>query len=707
MNKKLIMALVAGVFSANSNAEGINLSPVVVTATKNAVNSFDIPVSIDVVDKSSIQDGQAQMVLSESLIRVPGITAQNRTQFSQDPQISTRGFGSRSSFGVRGLRIYVDGIPFSMPDGIGQPGNIDLNAVKSIEVMRGPFSSLYGSSSGGVIQLLTEDSPKTPLELSGGYMFGSYGTQKETLRASGSEGNFEYLVNYSKFETDGYRANSAANKEQLTAKLKFNITDTTKVTVMANWMDMDAQDPLGLKRVGTTAEPSAFATPKAVPTSAILANTRVSRTNTQAGINLEQVVNENNTINLIAYAGKRDNLQYLSLASNSTSGRASSISRDFWGTELRWSNKGELLSRPYSITSGLTYGRMEDNRKDIAATAGVMLDESSLTNVNRRENNIAFNFDQYLQGQLGLLDNLDIHAGVRHTKVNLKVEDNLVDLSQNLSLSANYKYKDGSGSVSYDKTTPVIGATWKVNPQFNLYANYGKGFETPTLIEVAYADANGSGPNLGLKPSTSDNYEIGAKAFLGDIARVNAAVFRTDTEGELVTSQSGTYAVYSNAGKTKRQGLELSADANLPNNFGLYGAYTYLDAKFTSDYLSSSNTVKTGNKIPGTYRTQIYGELSWKAPTVGFSTALEARYNSKVFVDDINTDSAPSYTVFNLRAVLQQEVQKWRFSEYVRVENLFDKDYIGSVRVNDSNSRFFEAAPGRNYLMGVNATYRF
>ena len=707
MNKKIISTLVVATLSTSAFADGINLSPVVVTATKNAINSFDVPVSIDVVDKSSIQDGQAQMVLSESLIRVPGITAQNRTQFSQDPQISTRGFGSRSAFGVRGLRIYVDGIPFSMPDGIGQPGNIDLNAVKSIEVMRGPFSSLYGSSSGGVIQLLTQDSPKSPLEVSAGLMFGNYGTQKETLRAAGSEGNFEYLVNYSKFETDGYRTNSAANKDQLTAKLKFNLSDTTKVTVMANWMDMDAQDPLGLKRVGTATEPSAFANPKAVPSSAILANTRVSRTNTQAGVNLEQVINENNTINLIAYGGQRDNLQYLSLASNSTSGRASSISRDFWGTELRWSNKGEFLSRPYSITSGLTYGSMEDARKDIAATAGVMLDESSLANVNRRENNIAYNFDQYVQGQLSLLDNLDIHAGVRHTKVNLKVEDNLVDAAKAPYSGFNAKYRDSSGKVSYDKTTPVIGTVWKVNPQFNLYANYGKGFETPTLIEVAYATDTGSGPNLGLKPSTSDNYELGAKAIVGDIARVNAAVFRTDTENEIVTSQSGTYAVYSNAGKTKRQGLELSADVNLPHNFGLYGAYTYLDAKFTSDYLSSGNTVKTGNKIPGTYRSQVYGEVSWKAPSVGFSTALEARYNSKVFVDDLNSDSAPSYTVFNMRAVLQQELQKWRFSEYVRVENLFDENYIGSVRVNDSNSRFFETAPGRNYLMGVNATYRF
>lgn len=707
MNKKLILTMVAGIFSVNANAESINLSPLVVTATKSEINSFDVPVSIDVVDKSNIQDGQAQMTLSESLIRVPGITAQSRSQFSQDPQISTRGFGSRSSFGVRGLRIYVDGIPFSMPDGIGQPGNIDLNAVKAIEVMRGPFSSLYGSSSGGVIQLLTEDSPKSPIEANAGVMFGSYGTQKETLRAAGSEGNFEYLVNYSKFETDGYRDHSAADKEQLTAKLKFNLTESTKITVMANWMDMNAQDPLGLKRIGSTSEPSAFTSPKAVPTSAILGNTRVSRTNTQAGINLEQVINQNNTLNLIAYGGQRDNLQYLSLASNSTSGRASSINRDFWGTELRWANKGEFFSRPYSITAGLTYGRMEDARKDISATAGVMLTEASLANVNRRENNIAYNFDQYLQGQLGILDNVDIHAGVRHTRVSLKVEDNLVDATKSPYSGFNAKYRDGSGNVAFNKTTPVIGTVWKVNPQFNLYANYGKGFETPTLIEIAYADPNGSGPNLGLKPSTSDNYEVGAKAFLGDIARVNVAIFKTETENEIVTSQSGTYSVYSNAGKTKREGLELSADANLPYNFSLYGAYTYLDAKFTSEYLSTGNSVKSGNKIPGTYRSQVYGEVSWKAPSVGFSTALEARYNSKVYVDDVNSDIAPSYTIFNLRAVLQQEVNKWRFSEYVRVENLFDKDYIGSVRVNDSNQRFFEAAPGRNYLMGLNATYRF
>ena len=111
------------------------LSPVVVTGTRSEQDSFDLPMSIDKISKPDISDGQLRMTLSESLARVPGITAQSRTQMAQDPQISSRGFGARSAVGVRGIRIYVDGIPLSMPDGIGNPGSVDLDTIGSIEVM--------------------------------------------------------------------------------------------------------------------------------------------------------------------------------------------------------------------------------------------------------------------------------------------------------------------------------------------------------------------------------------------------------------------------------------------------------------------------------------------------------------------------------------------------------------------------------------------
>ena len=224
MTRKPIFALIAAMLAPQAYAadDARLTSPVVITATRVEQNSFDLPVAIDVVEKKDIQDGQLQMTLSESLIRVPGITAQNRTNQSQDPQISSRGFGSRSSFGVRGVRVYVDGIPLTMPDGQGQPGIVDLSAIKSIEVMRGPFSALYGNSSGGVIQLFSEDAPKTP-EIGSKIMFGSYDTRRQIMDAAGPVGNVEYLLNVSNFETDGYRQHSSGDKQAATAKFKIKV----------------------------------------------------------------------------------------------------------------------------------------------------------------------------------------------------------------------------------------------------------------------------------------------------------------------------------------------------------------------------------------------------------------------------------------------------------------------------------------------------
>lgn len=719
MNKKyftLLTLLNALPVIADDAASKLPTVEIVVTATKMEEKSFDLPVAINVVNKHDIQDGQLQMTLSESLIRVPGLTAQSRSQMAQDPQISTRGFGARSTFGVRGIRLYVDDIPLTMPDGIGQPGNIDLGTIKSIEVMRGPFSSLYGSSSGGVIQLLTENAPKTSLELDGGFLAGSDGTTKESTRATGTVNGIEYLLNYSNFETDGTRQHSDAHKEQGTAKFKFNLGEQTRVTILADWMDQHAQDPLGLARNfkktvsggNTYFEPSAFTSPESVPTSAIVANTRVVRSNRQAGVNLEHQFSENDTVNLISYLGHRDNLQFLSLGATSTAGRASQISRDFWGTEIRWTHKGQWLNRDYVVSTGMTYGSSDDARTDISATNGV---QNALTasSLNRNENDQASNFDQYIQGKWSALENVDIHAGVRHSRVRLEVQDHLVDLTK---VGISTKYRDGTGHVDHQKTTPVVGVVWKINPALNFYANYGKGFETPTLIEVAYGGSDGSGPNLGLKPSSSDNYEVGMKTYVTDNTRLNLAVFRSNTKQEIVLVSSGAYSVYGNAGKTSRQGLELSAESELAHHIGLYGAYTYLDAKYDAaftEYSSATTSVlvSSGKKIPGTYRSQLYGEVSWKHPGLGFSTAVEGRHNSKVYVDDLNSDAAPSYTIFNIRAGFEQRINRWKLSEYARVENIFDKDYIGAVRVNDANSRFFEPAAGRNWLVGLNAGYSF
>ena len=685
MTRKPIFALIAAMLAPQAYADDARLtSPVVITATRVEQNSFDLPVAIDVVEKKDIQDGQLQMTLSESLIRVPGITAQNRTNQSQDPQISSRGFGSRSSFGVRGIRVYVDGIPLTMPDGQGQPGIVDLSAIKSIEVMRGPFSALYGNSSGGVIQLITEDAPKTA-QIGSKIMFGSYDTTRQIMDAAGTTGNVEYLINASNFRTDGYREHSSGDKQAATAKLKIKVNEDTTLTSLINWFDQKAEDPSGLSRA------DAFTNPTTVVSAVNNANTRVTRSHKQIGFNLEHNLNQNNAITLMAFAGKRDNNQILATNDTGTNARSSVIARDFHGTDIRWDNKGTLINMPYSLSFGLNYGKSSDARTDTNI-------QGASLGPNRNEDNIVDNFDQYAQGKLSILNNLDIHAGLRHTKVKLVVKDNLTAT-----------FGDNSGSVEYEKTNPVIGAVWKVTSSLNLYANYGKGFETPTFIEAAYnSTSSGAVPNLTLKPSKSENMEIGAKAFISDNTQVNLNIFKITTKDELVVNSSlNGRSVYINANDTKRTGAELSIDSRFENNISTYVSYSLLNAKFDSTFNTSTSTISDGNKIPGTYSNQIYAEVAWKYQPLGFSTALEGRYNSKVYVNDTNTDVAPSYKIANIRAGFEQNVGGWNFTEFVRVENIFDKDYIGSVRINDGNSRFFEPAADRNYLLSVGATYKF
>ncbi len=712
-NKTTLAVMIASCFGTGltmaqeTQDAGKVLSPVVVTATRVEQDSFDLPMSIDKVEKKDIQDGQLRMTLSESLIRVPGITAQSRSQMAQDPQISSRGFGARSSFGVRGLRIFVDGIPLSMPDGIGNPGSIDLGTIGSIEVLRGPFSTMYGSSSGGVIQMFTEKASDRPTA-EADVLYGSFGTTRAGVKASGTQSNYEYSLSYSDYQSDGFREQSANSKKQATVSLKSKIDDDTRLTTLINWMNQNAQDPGGLVRVAATGDPSAFVTPTGTASNNKLINARVERSNSQVGLNFEKTINAQNSLNLIAYAGTRDNNQilYTTVPGQTYNSRASVIERVFYGTELRFTTKGEVLDKPYIVTAGVTYGQMRDKRKDINADNGVSRADVD-ANHNRNERQSATSFDQYLQGTLAANSRFDVHAGVRYTTVDLKFEDLQIDASRCGALP---RYCDTSGKVNYSKFTPALGATYKLTPAVNLYANYGRAFETPTLVETSFLDAStGSGPNLNIKPSTSDNFELGAKAFVGDNTRINGALFKIDTTNEIIvnTSQSGRTS-YQNGKTTSRTGAELSVESILSHGFSVYGAYTLLVAKFDEAFSSSGNAVAAGSYIPGTYRTQVYGEVAWKHAPTAFQTAIETRYNSRVYVNDSNSDFAPSYTIVNLRGSFQQELGRWRLTEYARVENIFDKSFIGSVRVNDyTNKRYFEPAPGRNWIVGIKANYAF
>jgi iron complex outermembrane receptor protein len=675
----------------SADSRVLDLNQVVVTGSRIAHSSFDLPVSINVLTAEQMQDGQPMVNASESLARLPGIVASNTNRLSSDQLVSSRGFGARAGFGVRGIRIYADGVPLTMPDGQGQMGSFSLSSAQRMEVLRGPFSALYGNSSGGVIQLFTRDGAGAPRATASAYA-GSFGSSRTDLLAEGKSGALGYVIDASRYETDGDREHSAARRDQLNTKLNWYPGDDTKVTAVLNSLDQPyAQDPQGLSRAQMEANPHQAAA------SSITQNTGGSKSQTQLGLNVEHRLSEQDSMQATGWSGIRSSYGVLATPFNAAavikgSGGISVIDRNFSGLDLRWSHKAESSTGPITTTLGLTYEAMKDVRTGFENNAGIQ------GVLRRDEDNVVTNAGQYVQTEWAIGERWLLSGGVRQSRVNFDNTDRYIRGSN----------PNDSGAVSYDNTSPVLGLVYHVTPSVNLYANAGKGFETPTFIELAYRPGGASGLNFALTPSTSNNFETGVKAILSGSTQVNLALFKVDTEKEIVVDSSALgRTVYANAGNTKRTGLELSVDSNLTRNLKASLAYTRLDARFTEAYRSSAGTtINSGNQLPGTPRTSAYAELAWRQPASGFSTALEARYSGQVYIDDVNSDAAPAYTVLNWRAGFEHRLGAIRLKEFLRIENLGDKAYVGGVLVNNATGAF-APAPGRNYLLGISAVVDF
>ena len=251
-----VVAILAAAFPclAAADAAPSTLDPVVVTGSRVEHSSFDLPGAVDVVDAGRIGADNARINVSEALVAVPGITVQNRQNHAQDLQISSRGFGARAAFGVRGIRLISDGIPASMPDGQGQAATFNLDRAERMEVMRGPMSAIYGNHSGGVIQLFTVDGQDPP-SVEARVAAGSYGTWKTDLAAQGGAGETGYVLDASRFATDGYREHSAAESDQSLAKLTYASDSDSRVMLIANGFAQQAQYPQGMTWKRFTTDP--------------------------------------------------------------------------------------------------------------------------------------------------------------------------------------------------------------------------------------------------------------------------------------------------------------------------------------------------------------------------------------------------------------------------------------------------------------------
>lgn len=703
-----ITGLPVSVFALEPAPSGIKdieqtLPTIVVQATKLDTSVQKTAASVYIVDSSVIQNNQPQINLSESLNRVPGIQVQNRQNYAQDLQISMRGFGARSTFGVRGIRLYVDDIPATMPDGQGQTSNIDLNSVDRIEVLNGSSSALYGNASGGVILAYSEEGSNPPT-ITTQFSAGSHDTYHYGIKAqagqSSSEKNYAapaYVVSANRFTTNGYRDHSQASKNLFNSKLSWHFADDSRLKLILNHVDIEADDPLGLTRAQWDSNA------KGVDPNAIHFNTRKTVKQTQAGMLFDQPLTDQQSIRVMSYVGQRDTTQYQSIPVfvqiskpgwQGHAGGVIDLQRTYYGGDIRWTTKDFIAGQQSTLIAGLAYDAMQEKRQGfenfMSGNTGQLLGLKG--KLRRNEDNELYNVDPYLQASWNFLPTWRLDAGLRYATVHFDSSDHYI-APQN---------PDDSGAKTFKKLLPSLSFSWSVLSHLNLYGSYAKGFETPTFNEISYRPDGKNGLNLDLQAASNDTTEIGLKSKLGQ-GLLTTALFHTNTDHEIVVANNTNgRSTYQNAGKTERQGLELAWNGQLWRDLKGTLSYTRLMAK----YRSSAGALSRGNHIPGVAKQSGYIAIDWQ-PEQGWQAGFDMRYLGKVYVNDQNSEASPDYSVSSLYTGYVWNIDQWAIKSFVRLDNVFNQRYAGSVIVNESNGRYFEPAMKRNISTGLSLSFNY
>ena len=697
-----MLCLVAGLWAVRARAaETPPLADIVVTATRVAAPAFNLPAAISDIPATELREDALGVNLADDVGFVPGLLARNRDNYAQDQQISIRGIGANSTFGIRGVRIYQDGIPQTGPDGQGQVSQFNLDSAQRVEVLRGPFSALYGNSSGGVIQIFTANGT-SPGEVRTDVGYGSFGTLRAGVDASDAAGPLDYNVAFTHFFFEGYRPHQSARNESLNGKVDYTLGARGKLTFIANIVSRpDANDPLGLTAAELTANPDQ------TDAAALQFNTRKSLQQQTGGLVLELNFSDRQSVRLMGYYGHRSVLQFLSIPvaaqrPATSSGGVVDLDRAFGGGDARWTWKGPLAGRPLSWVVGVSYDTQNELRRGYNNFVGGTLGVAGA--LRRNENDIARDIDEYTQASWEFVPQWTLTAGLRHSEVRFLSEDHFITPTNG----------NDSGAVTYTASSPVAGLLFAARPWLHLYASYGQGFQTPIASELAYRPDGGPGLNFALRPARSDNSEIGAKLRLRRNLAAEIAAFDTRTHNEIVVATNlGGRSTYENAGRTRRSGVEASLDYRFAGNWHAQIAYTYVDAVYIDAYATcarspcaaSNQRIASGNRLPGVPHNDAYARVEWGQP-LGWRASLTGQYVSAIAVNDANTEFAAAYPVFDASGAYAAELGSTRLSVFLRLNNILDRRYVGSVIVDDGNGRYFEPAPGFNVFAGVTATFR-
>jgi iron complex outermembrane receptor protein len=665
--------------------------PPVVTVTRDVRRSpLDLPYSISSIRPDSVNPGQTHTFVEQTLSLLPGITVANRTNPSQDTRISIRGFGARSQFGARSIRIMRDGMPLTLPDGQTPIDYLDLESVGRVEAIRGAASSLYGNASGGVIDLRSEDPPAEPLAGQLRSFTGANGLRRYTGLFGGTSGPVSYIGNIGHTQSDGYR--DYAHQKLTNAFLRGTTSvGSTQIALIGMGLDMPvAENP------GALTQAQAATAPEQADAPSVAKKARKAVHQVQLGLSATRPVLTTGELTGQVYGGTRTLFNPLTFAVVGVDRKQSGVGGRF-----------TLPVAPDGIDNRISIGAdaqwLDDSRKNWANCNGLTAVSATCPslaiekgNLSLDQNELVSSFGPYLRDELQV-GILRATAGVRADQVRFEVQDHYLADG-----------RDDSGSRTLHAVSPMVGLAARMTPLHSLYATVGSAFETPTTTELGNQADGSSGLNRDLKPQYSTTYEVGGKGLALSRVQYDVAVFDIEVRDELIPFEvpggaGRTY--YRNAGRTRRRGAEMQLGTDV-GPLTLTSAYTLSHFRFR-DFVNNG-VQYAGNAIPGIPENQFQ-----TAATLHLSKAYvvgEVQTKSRVQVNDANSPDAYArgFEILNLRAGGTAVFGKPWLAPVIGVQNLFDRKYVGSVAVNASGAtiaatKFYEPAPRRTWYIGLSA----
>jgi len=610
--------------------------------------------------------------------RVPGVFLQNRGNFAQDLRIAIRGFGARAGFGVRGIRVYVDGIPATLPDGQTQLDTLDLASTERIEVIRGPSSSLYGAAAGGVISIESELETAVPFVTSR-VAAGSDGYRKYQGKSAGGVGPLAYMASLSHAEVDGYRDHSRVENLVFNSRFGWAIDESSDLGAVVSVVHSpQADDPGGL----TAAEVDADRR-RAAPNN-VLYDAGESVDQQQFGLRYRKTWGGDHAIDASNYYVWRqfDNrLPFLN-------GGTVALDRFFAGGGLRYAYTGDVFGLENRLMLGFELEAQRDHRWRFDNEEG----QRGAETLDQHEDVTSMGY--YAQNELRLAEDVELLLGVRYDRVAFEVDDRFRSDG------------DDSGDIVFDEWSPRVGALYSPHPAVHLFANVATSFETPTTTELANPDGSG-GFDPDLEAQTAWTAEAGLKGGIAGWLRYEAVGFYIEVDDELIPYELDTMpgrTFFENAGRSKRAGLELAASLQPCAGVTASAAYTYSHFRF--DRFRTDDGAFDGNAIPGIPRDHFWAELAWEHP-LGFYASWDVTYAGAFYADNANDVETDSFVVSDLRVGWTGHFHGFEIGPFFGIQNVFAETYDDNVRLNAGFGRYFEPAPRRQLFGGIQLGYRF